>query len=206
LPERPQTFRTPDEATTFVADNPQFTPPPEITSPTAATAWVNAARLADYQQQVGRARAETITNFAASQPETFLNNLAQAAGEGRLGNLTKFTANDVANAALRSSGIEPGRLTKEERQFVSEQLNNLANAGILAKPTATSFSVSFGPRRQAAEAAPETPVTRSERAAAQRDVAELTAAAEAGTVEQITPFEARRLGVTGLASKSPAFC
>jgi len=204
LPERPQTFSTPDEATAFVAENPQFTPPPEITSPTAVAAWVNAARLADYQQQVSRTRAETITNFAASQPEAFLNNLAQAAGEGRLANLTKFTANDVANAALRSSGLEPGRLSREERQFVSEQLNNLANAGILAKPTATSYSVSFGPRPAAAEAAPEAPTTRREREAAQRDVAELTAAAEAGTVEQIDPFAARRLGAETLPRQQAA--
>ena len=111
LPERPQAFRTPDEATAFVAENPQFTPPPEITSPTAVAAWVNAARLADYQQQVSRTRAETISNFAASQPEAFLNNLAQAAGEGRLANLTKFTAN-VGEATVNEVQAELAKLRK----------------------------------------------------------------------------------------------
>lgn len=195
VPERPEAFATAEETEAFLAQNPNFpAPPAAMATPEARTAWVNAARQAAYQREVGILRQSAVSNFAATQPETFLGNLAQAAAEGNLKNLNSFTANDVVNAALRSSSIEPGRLTKEERQFANEQLTNLANAGILAKPTATSFSVSFAPRREAAAPTAERAPTRAEREAAQREVLELSAAAETGTVGQITPFEARRLG------------
>ena len=204
VPPTPEPLRTSEQTEAFVAENPDFTPPPALATPEARATWVNAARQASYQQEVKNLRESAISTFAATQPETFLSNLTQAAAEGNLRNLNSFTANDIANAALRSSGIEPGRLTKEERQFANEQLTNLANAGILAKPTATSFSVSFGPRREAAAPTAERPPTRTERQAAQREVLDLTAAAEAGTASQITPFAARRLGAETLPRAQPA--
>ena len=204
VPTAPEPLRTPEQTEAFLAQNTGFAPPAALATPEARATWVNAARQAAYQQEVGTLRQSAISNFAATQPETFLSNLTQAAAEGNLRNLNSFTANDIVNAALRSSGIEPGRLTKEERQFANAQLTNLANAGILARPTATSFSVSFAPRREAAAPTAERPPTRTEREAAQREVLELSAAAEAGTVGQITPFEARRLGAETLPPEQAA--
>ena len=199
VPQPPELLRSPEQAEAFVASDPtNYAPPPALTTPEARLAWVNSKRQADHQQEVQTIRESAISNFAATQPDTFFNNLAQAAAEGNLKSLNRFSTNDVVNAALRSSGIEPGRLSKEERQFVNEQLNTLANAGVLSKPTATSFSVSFDQRQQAAEAAPEVLPTRREREASQRDVAEITAAAETGTTGRISPFEARRLGAETL--------
>lgn len=198
VPPTPEMLRTPEQTEAFLAQNTTFVPPPAAATPEARTAWVNAARQAAHQREVTILRESALSDFAATQPETFLSNLTQAAAEGNLRNLNSFTANDIANAALRSRGIEPGRLTKEERQFANEQLTNLANAGILAKPTATSFSVSFVPRPEAAAPTAERPVTRAEREASQREVLELSAAAEAGTAGQITPFAARRLGAETL--------
>ena len=207
VPERPAPFDAPDAAEAFVAENPQFAPPPAITTPEARTRWINDARLNAYQSEIGVVRQQTISNFAASQPETFLANLVQAATQGNLGDLNRFSINDVTRAALRSSGIDPGRLTREERQFVRQQLDNLASAGFLAKPAATSYSVSFGPRPSpATEAAPttETPVTRREREAAQQDVLRLNEAIESGTLDQIDPFTARRLGAETPPRPAPA--
>ena len=204
VPSAPEMLRTPEQTEAFLAQNTTFVPPPAAATPEARTAWVNAARQAAYQRDVGILRQSALSNFAATQPETFLSNLTQAAAEGNLRNLNSFTANDIANAALRSSGIEPGRLTKEERQFANEQLTNLANAGILAKPTATSFSVSFVPRPETATPTAERQFTRAEREASQREDLKLTAAAEAGTVGQITPFEARRLGAETLPREQAA--
>jgi hypothetical protein len=205
IPQSPELLRSSEQAEAFVAADPDnYTPPPALPTPEARLAWVNSKRQADYQKEVQIIRESAISNFAATQPDTFFNNLAQAAAEGNLKSLNRFSANDVANAALRSSGIEPGRLTKEERQFVNEQLNTLANAGILAKPTATSFSVSFAPRPEVTEAAPEVLPTQREREASQRDVAEITAAAEAGTTGRIGPFEARRLGAETLPRQQAA--
>lgn len=204
IPPAPESLRTPEQTETFLAENPNFpTPPAALATPEARATWVNAARQAAYQQEVKNLRESAISNFAATQPETFLSNLTQAAAEGNLRNLNSFTANDIANAALRSSGIEPGRLTREERQFANEQLTNLANAGILAKPTATSFSVSFVPRPATAAPTAERRPTRTERQVAQREVLELSAAAEAGTAGQITPFAARRLGAETLPREQP---
>ena len=204
VPTAPEPLRTPEQTEAFLAQNTGFAPPAALATPEARATWVNAARQAAYQQEVGTLRQSALSNFAATQPETFLSNLTQAAAEGNLRNLNSFTANDIANAALRSSGIEPGRLTKEERQFANAQLTNLANAGILAKPTATSFSVSFAPRQEAAAPTAERAPTRAEREAAQREVLNLSAAAEAGTVGQITPFEARRLGAETLPREQAA--
>jgi hypothetical protein len=203
VPQSPELLRSPEQAEAFVASDPDnYTPPPALTTPEARLAWVNSKRQADHQQEVQTVRESAISNFAATQPDTFFNNLAQAAAEGNLKSLNRFSANDVANAALRSSDIEPGRLTKEERQFVNEQLNTLANAGVLSKPAATSFSVSFDQRQQTAPT-PEVLPTRREREASQRDIAEITAAAEAGTTGRISPFEARRLGAETLPRQQP---
>ena len=205
IPPSPEPLRTPEQTEAFLAQNTDFpAPPAALATPEARSTWVNAARQAAHQQEVKNLRESALSNFAATQPETFLSNLTQAAAEGNLRNLNSFTANDIANAALRSSGIEPGRLTKEERQFANQQLTNLANAGILAKPTATSFSVSFVPRPATAAPTAERPPTRTERQAAQREVLELSAAAEAGTAEQITPFAARRLGAETLPREQAA--
>jgi Sec-independent protein translocase protein TatA len=193
IPQSPELLRSSEQAEAFTAANPDnYTPPPALTTSEARLAWVNSKRQADYQQEVQNLRENAISNFAATQPDTFFNNLAQAAAEGNLNSLNRFSANDVANAALRSSGIEPGRLTKDERKFVNEQLNILANEGILAKPTATSFSVSFDPRPPIVEQTPQTEFTQRERETALRDVADFNAAYEAGTLDRVSPFEARR--------------
>lgn len=204
IPQSPELLRTPEQVNEAIATNPDnFTPPASATTPEARAKWVNDARQADYLREVRNIRESAISNFAASQPDAFLGNLVQAAAEGNLTNLNRFSAIDVANAALRSSGIEPRGLTRDERQFVTEQLNRLAEEGILAKPTATSFSVSFGPRQQAAETAPAREFTQREIEASQRGDIELNAAIEAGTIGQMTPFAARRFGAETLPRQQP---
>jgi hypothetical protein len=193
IPQSPELIRTPEQAEAIAASDPEnYTPPPALTTPEARLAWVNFKRQAEHQRDVQNLRESAISNFAATQPDTFFSNLTQAAAEGNLNSLNRFSANDVANAALRSSGIEPGRLSKEERKFVNEQLNILASEGILAKPTASSFSVSFDPRPPIVEQTPQTEFTPREREAALRDVADFNAAYEAGTLDRVSPFEARR--------------
>jgi len=204
IPQSPELLRTPEDVDAAVAANPSFAPPPGMATPEARAQWVNSARQNEYLREVGRIRTSAISNFAATQPDTFLGNLVQAAAEGNLTSLNRFSAIDVANAALRSSGIEPRRLTKDERQFVTEQLNRLAEEGILAKPTATSYSVSFGPRQQAAEAAPTAAALQREREASLREVADLNAAIEAGTLGQVDPLTARRFGAETLPRQQPA--
>lgn len=206
LPQSPELIRTPEQAEAIAASDPDnYTPPSALTTPEARLAWVNFKRQAEYQRDVQNLRESAISNFAATQPDTFFSNLTQAAAEGNLKSLNRFSANDVANAALRSSGIEPGRLSKEERKFVNDQLNLLANEGILAKPTATSFSVSFDPRPPIAEQTPQTEFTRPEREASLRDVADFNAAVEADTLDRVSPFEARRrFGVETPPRSQPA--
>jgi len=193
IPQSPELVRTPEQAEALAASDPDnYTPPPALTTPEARLAWINFKRQAEYQRDVQNLRENAISNFAATQPDTFFSNLTQAAAEGNLTSLNRFSAADVANAALRSSGIEPGRLSKDERKFVNEQLNILANEGILVKPTASSFSASFDPRPPIVEQTPQTEFTQREREAALRDVADFNAAAEAGTLDRVSPFEARR--------------
>jgi hypothetical protein len=193
IPQSPELIRTPEQAEALAASDPEnYTPPPALTTPEARLAWINFKRQAEHQRDVQNLRENAISNFAATQPDTFFSNLTQAAAEGNLNSLNRFSANDVANAALRSSGIEPGRLSKDERKFVNEQLNILANEGILVKPTASSFSASFDPRPPIVEQTPQTEFTQREREAALRDVADFNAAYEAGTLDRVSPFEARR--------------
>jgi hypothetical protein len=193
IPQSPELVRTPEQAEALAASDPDnYTPPPALTTPEARLAWINFKRQAEHQRDVQNLRENAISNFAATQPDTFFSNLTQAAAEGNLTSLNRFSAADVANAALRSSGIEPGRLSKDERKFVNEQLNILANEGILVKPTASSFSASFDPRPPIVEQTPQTEFTQREREAALRDVADFNAAAEAGTLDRVSPFEARR--------------
>lgn len=165
LPERPTAFATPEEATAFVAENPRFAPPVELATPEAATGFINAARLSEWEQSVQQTRQQAITEFFPRVPETnapiisdAISNLAVAANRGDL-NLTAFSPNTVAKAALASRDIDPARVTKAEVKAVADQLDALVTTGVIRKEGPTKYAVNFGARPEAQPAAAPTPPT-----------------------------------------------
>jgi len=212
VPLKPQPFKTPEEASTFFAENPQYAPPTAMTSPEASVAWANAARQSEWDSRVTDLRTNALTNFIAApqtqietegeaprarpnldQASTFLSNLAQAASQGNLNNINRFTVSDVAGASMRSQGIEPGKLSKDETKFVTDELNALVADGYLVKPTPSTYGVSYGFRQ-----APEGPTPRAE---SNRNDVEFARRLEEGTVDADLM---RRMGATPNLPQQPA--
>ena len=155
VPERPEAFTTVEEAQSFLADNPQFTPPAALATPQATLGFVNAARLSNWEQSVRQTRQQALTEFFPRAPDTnqiavpdAVTNLAEAANRGDL-NLNEFSPTAVAKAALASRDIDPARVTKAEVKAVADQLNALADAGVLRKESPTKYAVIFGARPEA---------------------------------------------------------
>jgi len=185
VPERPAAFSTVEEAQSFLAENPRFTPPASLATPEATIGFVNAARLSDWEQSVQQTRRQAITEFFPRAPETnqplvsdAVSNLAEAANRGDL-NLNAFSPGAVAKAALVSRDIDPARVTKAEVKAATDQLDALAEAGVLRKESATKYAVNFGARPEAQPTA--TPATAPEATA---QPAPVPAAAEGAPVPQ----------------------
>lgn len=163
VPDRPEAFTTVEEAQTFLAENPQFAPPATLATPAATVGFVNAARLSNWEQSVQQTRRQAIDEFFPRAPDTTqiavpdaVTNLAEAANRGDL-NLNAFSPNAVAKAALASRDIDPSRVTKAEVKAVADQLNVLAEAGVLRKESPTKYAVNYGaptPAQPAPTAAP----------------------------------------------------
>lgn len=197
LPERPEPFTTAEEAEAFVAENPQFTPSIPLPTPEAAVQFINTARLADWQQSVTTSRQQAIDEFLAKPapvPEgqtampvdrqqqigELISNVAPAIEAGTF-NLNNFNAPAVARAALGARDIDPGRISKTELKAVTDELNALAEAGYLKKPTPRTFALNTEPVTPPAPA----------RAEEQQAVQAFTEAEEAGT---LTPEIMQRMG------------
>lgn len=197
VPERPQAFTSPQEAEAFLAVNPRFTPPVQTASPEAAVALVNAARLADWQQNVTNTRQRAIDEFVGkpaptpegetalpanreTQASELLTNLGEAQMRGGL-DLNSFTPAQVARAALSARDLDPGKPSKTELKSITEQLDALSDVGYLRKLTPRTYGISTEP-----VAAP-TPT----RAEEQQIVAALSEQRATGTV---TPETMRAAG------------
>ena len=201
LPERPEPFATAEQAEAFVAENPRFTPTIPLPTPEAAVQVINAARLADWQQSVTSSRQQAIDEFVgkpAPAPEgqtvmpvdrqqqigELISNVAPAIEAGNF-NLNSFNAPAVARAALGARDIDPGRISKTELKTITDELNALAEAGYLKKPT---------PRTYALNTEPVTPPAPTQAEEAQA-VQAFTENEEAGT---LTPEIMQRMGATPL--------
>lgn len=169
LPERPAPFASMEEAEVFAADNPQFTPPVNMATPEASAAFINAARVADWQKNVSNLRQQAIDEFVAApaadqaapdrqvQASNLLTNLAEAQARGNL-DLNSFSPLDIAKSALSVRDIDPGKPSKNEIKSITGQLDELAKIGYIQKTTPRSYSISttpvVAPTQQEAPAAP----------------------------------------------------
>ena len=169
LPERPAAFASLEEAEAFAADNPQFTPPVNMGTPEASAAFINAARVADWQKNVSNLRQQAIDEFVATpaadqatpdrqaQASNLLTNLAEAQARGNL-DLNNFSPLDIAKSALSVRDIDPGKPSKSEVKSITSQLDELAKIGYIQKTTPRSYSISttpvVAPTQQEAPAAP----------------------------------------------------
>jgi hypothetical protein len=156
LPERPQAFASMEEAEAFAADNPQFTPPVNMATPEASAAFINAARVADWQSNVSATRQQAIDEFVAApapdqatpdrqaQASNLLTNLAEAQARGGL-DLNNFSPLDIAKSALSVRDIDPGKPSKSEIKSISSQLDELAKIGYIQKTTPRSYSITTTP-------------------------------------------------------------
>lgn len=156
LPERPASFASLDEAEAFAADNPQFTPPVNMGTPEASAAFINAARVADWQKNVSNLRQQAIDEFVAApaadqatpdrqaQASNLLTNLAEAQARGNL-DLNSFSPLDIAKSALSVRDIDPGKPSKSEVKSITSQLDELAKIGYIQKTTPRSYSISTTP-------------------------------------------------------------
>lgn len=150
VPERPAAFTSPEEASAFIAENPRFTPPTALATPEATVGFVNAARLSDWEQSVRQTRQQAIAEFFPRAPENnqpiisdAITNLAEAANRGDL-NLTAFSPNAVAKAALAARDIDPARVTRAEVKAAADQLETLVTAGVIRKESPSRYAVNFG--------------------------------------------------------------
>ena len=156
LPERPAAFASMEEAEAFAADNPQFTPPVNMGTPEASAAFINAARVADWQKNVSNLRQQAIDEFVAApaadqatpdrqaQASNLLTNLAEAQARGNL-DLNNFSPLDIAKSALSVRDIDPGKPSKSEVKSITSQLDELAKIGYIQKTTPRSYSISTTP-------------------------------------------------------------
>lgn len=143
MPERPEAFVTPEEAEAFVAENPNFTPPTTLTTPEAAVGFINAARVADWEQQSQQVRQQAITEFFPRAPDTnlplvseALSNIAVAANQGNL-NLNAFSPTAATRAVLAARDIDPTLATRDDIRLVTAELKALEEAGVIRKNTVT---------------------------------------------------------------------
>lgn len=143
MPERPEAFVTPEEAEAFVAENPNFTPPTTLTTPEAAVGFINAARVADWEQQSQQVRQRAITEFFPRAPDTnlpviseALSNIAVAANQGNL-NLNAFSPTAATRAVLAARDIDPTLATRDDIRLVTAELKALEETGVIRKNTVT---------------------------------------------------------------------
>ena len=152
LPERPQPLASVAETEAFLAENPRFTPPVPLATPEAAQAFVNAARVADWQQTTTNLRQQAIDDFVGkpaapaseaeaalpinreAQATNFFTNLGEAQTLGNL-DMNSFTPTQVARSALAVRDVDPGRPSKTELKSITEQLDGLVDTGYLRKLT-----------------------------------------------------------------------
>ena len=156
LPERPAPFASMEEAEAFAAANPQFTPPVNMATPEAASAFINAARVADWQKNVSNLRQQALDEFIGTpapdqtspdrqaQASTLLTNLAEAQSRGDI-DLNNFSPLSIAKSALSVRDIDPGKPSKAEIKSITAQLDELANAGYIQKTTPRSYSITTTP-------------------------------------------------------------
>jgi len=141
LPDRPEPLTNVEEARAFLAANPTVAPTVMPTQAEGILGAANNARIEAWNETVAKTRAQAITEFFPADPQTTaispveaVNNIAAAANRGDLG-LRSFTPNEVARAALTSRDIDPGRVTKNELQAVTKQLDALAATGAIRQNT-----------------------------------------------------------------------
>ena len=172
LPERPEPLASVAETEAFLAENPRFTPTVPLVTPEAATAFVNAARVADWQQTVTNTRQQAIDDFVGkpaapaseaeaalpinreAQATNFFTNLGEAQTLGNL-DMNSFTPTQVARSALAVRDVDPGRPSKTELKSITEQLNGLVDAGYLRKLTPRTYGISTTPTARPAPTAAE---------------------------------------------------
>lgn len=204
LPERPEPLASVAETEAFLAENPRFTPTVPLATPEAAQAFVNAARVADWQQTVTNTRQQAIDDFVGkpaapaseaeaalpinreAQATNFFTNLGEAQTLGNL-DMNSFTPTQVARSALAVRDVDPGRPSKTELKSITEQLNGLVNAGYLRKLTPRTYGINTTPT---ARPAPTT-------AESQAEVAALNEQLATGTP---TPEMVQRPGIGGAAA------
>ena len=141
IPERPEPFTDVEEARAFLAANRAVAPTVMPTQAEGILGAANNARIEAWNETVANTRATAIKDFFPADPQTTaispveaINNIAAAANRGDLG-LRSFTPNEVARAALISRDLDPGRVTKNEIQEVTKQLNALADTGAIRQNT-----------------------------------------------------------------------
>jgi len=204
IPERPEAFATREEAEAFIAENPRFTPPTTLATPEATIGFVNAARVSDWQQSVLSTRRQAIDEFFPRTPDTnqpivsdAISNLAEAANRGDL-NLNEFSPNAVAKAALASRDIDPARVTRAEVKAAADQLDALAQTGVIKKESPTKYAVNYGaptPSQPAPTPAPApaaAPTTGTVPPAAEGAPISQAAPAQAAPEAAYAEWEARR--------------
>jgi len=177
LPDRPEPFTNVEEARAFLAANSAVAPTVMPTQAEGILGAANNARIEAWNKTVAETRETAIKDFFPADPQTTtispveaINNIAAAANRGDLG-LRSFTPNEVARAALTSRDIDPGRVTKDELQEVTKQLNALAATGAIRQNTVeattkkgkkvikreSTYSINYGTPAQAQPAPTTTP-------------------------------------------------
>lgn len=207
LPERPEPLASVAETEAFLAENPRFTPTVPLATPEAAQAFVNAARVADWQQTVTNTRQQAINDFVGkpatpaseteaalpinreAQATNFFTNLGEAQTLGNL-DMNSFTPTQVARSALAVRDVDPGRPSKTELKSIAEQLDGLVDAGFLRKLTPRTYGINTTP------AAPAAPT----QAEAQAEVAAFNEQLAAGT---LTPEMMQRMGAEAPSPQPP---
>lgn len=186
LPDRPEPLTDVEEARAFLAANPTVAPTVMPTQAEGILGAANNARIEAWNETVAKTRAQAITDFFPTAPQTTtispveaVNNIATAANRGDLG-LRSFTPNEVVRAALTSRDIDPGRVTKTELQAVTKQLDALVATGAIRQNTVEAttkkgkkvikreptYAINYGAPAQAQPAATPTPPTQAAPAAA----------------------------------------
>ena len=172
LPERPEPLASVAETEAFLAENPRFTPSVPLATPEAAQAFVNAARVADWQQTVTNTRQQAIDDFVGkpaapaseaeaalpinreAQATNFFTNLGEAQTLGNL-DMNSFTPTQIARSALAVRDVDPGKPSKTELKSITEQLDGLADVGYLRKLTPRTYGINTTPTARPAPTAAE---------------------------------------------------
>jgi hypothetical protein len=167
LPDRPEAFTSPEEAQAYLTERNIQVP---VQQPEAVIEIASAARTQQWQADTAATRVQAVKEFFPRAPETdqlilsdSITNLASAANRGDL-NLNSFSPTDVAKTALASRDIDPARVSKAEVRAAREQLDALAEIGLVKKNVisvpgkkgkkasqreTTTYAINFGARPEA---------------------------------------------------------